>query len=328
MFMQALVARSYGPPDSFALEDLPIPEPGPGQIQVKVKAAALNPADLLLTAGTVRAMVPLEFPFVPGTDVAGTVTGLGPGTDGFEVGEEVFGFGAPAAFAAGVGIPAAGSGALAEYAVFQAGPFVAKRPAKLNAVVAAALPSTGMTALAVLARGGFQPGETVLVIGAPGGIGSAVVPLLARPCTVIATGTEADRGYLRGLGAADVLDYRESDLIQQVRRRHPDGVDSVVNLALTGEAVIAATEMLRPGGRLLSTTPGTPAHPAVTTVMGTTDLRPGTLDALAGHLLDGTLPEPEIRTYALSDAERAYRHLAAEHTRGKLVVIVDPEATR
>ncbi|MFC5827582.1 zinc-binding dehydrogenase [Nonomuraea insulae] len=101
-----------------------------------------------------------------------------------------------------------------------------------------------------------------------------------------------------------------------------------MNLALTGEAVIAATQMLRPGGRLLSTTPGTPAHPAVTTVMGTTDLRPCTLDTLAAHVLDGTLPEPATRTYVLRDAARAYLDLAHEHTRGKIVVIVDTETAR
>ncbi|MEV4116929.1 NADP-dependent oxidoreductase [Nonomuraea sp. NPDC049695] len=326
--MKALVVPGYGTPDSFTIEDLPIPEPGPGQLQVRVAAASLNPADLLMTAGTVREMVPLDFPFVPGTDVAGTVTKIGPGTHGFEVGEEVFGFGAPPSFAAGVGIPAVTSGALAEYATFQAGPYLAKRPSKLSAITAAALPSTGMTGLAVIDRGLFQPHETVLVIGAPGGIGSVVVPLLARQCTVIATGIELDRDYVRGLGAVDVIDYRESDLIEEVRRRRPEGVDAVVNLALTGEAVIAATQILRPGGRLLSTTPGTPTHPAVTTVMGTTDLRPGTMDSLAAHVLDGTLPQPATRTYGLSDAARAYQDLAQEHTRGKLVVIVDPEAAR
>lgn len=326
--MKALVVPGYGTPDSFAIEDLPIPEPGPGQLQVRVSAASLNPADLLMTGGAVCEMVPLDFPFVPGTDLAGTVTRIGPGTHGFEVGEEVFGFGAPPSFAAGVGIPAVTSGALAEYSTIQAGPYLAKRPPKLSAVTAAALPSTGMTGLAVLDRGRFQPSETVLVIGTPGGIGSIVVPLLARQCTVLATGTEPDRDYLLGLSAAEVIDYRDGDLTEEVRRRHPEGVDAVVNLALTGEAVIAATQLLRPGGRLLSTTPGTPTHPAVTTVMGTTDLRPGTMDSLAAHVLDGTLPEPATRTYALSDAARAFQDLAQEHTRGKLVVIVDTETAR
>ncbi|GAB3962408.1 NADP-dependent oxidoreductase [Actinoallomurus acanthiterrae] len=326
--MKALVVRAYGAPDSFAIEDLPIPEPGPGQLQVRVAAASLNPADLLLTAGTIREMVPLDFPFVPGFDVAGTVTGLGPGTEGFEEGDEVFGFGAPPSFASGVGIPAVTSGAMAEYAVIEAGPYLAKRPPKLNAATAAALPSTGMTGLALIELGRFQPGETVLVIGAPGGIGSVVVPLLAGQADVIATGTTNDREYLRGMGAAEMIDYLETDLVKEVLSRHPGGVDAVVNLALTGEEVITATGALRPGGRLLSTTPGTPSHPAVTTVMGTTNLKPDTMATIAAHALDGTLPDPVTRTYPLSDAARAYRDLEGSHTRGKLVVIVDAEADR
>ena len=114
--MKALLARDYGPPDTFRIERLPIPEPGPGQVQVRVRAASLNPADLLMAAGTVREMVPLNFPYVPGTDFAGTVTKLGPDVDGFAEGEEVFGFGAPPSFAAGVGIAAVTTGAMAEYA--------------------------------------------------------------------------------------------------------------------------------------------------------------------------------------------------------------------
>ncbi|WP_433175918.1 NADP-dependent oxidoreductase [Actinoallomurus sp. CA-150999] len=326
--MKALVVRAYGAPDSFAIEDLPIPEPGPGQLQVRVTAASLNPADLLMTAGTFREMASLDFPFVPGIDVAGTVTMLGPGTEGFEVGDDVFGFGMPPSFASGMGIPAVTSGALAEYAVFQAGPYLAKRPPKLNAAVAAALPSTGMTGLAVLNLGRFQPGETVLVIGAPGGVGSVVVPLLDEQVTVIATGTAEDEEYVRGMGAAEMIDYLETDLVEEVLHRHPQGVDAVVNLALTSEDVITATRALRPGGRLLSTTPGTPSHPAVTTVMGASELKSDTMATIAAHALDGTLPDRVTRTYPLSDAVRAYRDLAGSHTRGKRVVIVDAEAAR
>jgi NADPH:quinone reductase len=326
--MKALLVPAYGPPDSFVIDDLPIPEPGPGQLQVRVIAASLNPADLLMTAGTVRAMVPLRFPFVPGTDVAGTVTKVGPGVTGFEVGEEVFGFGAPPSFASGVGIPAVTSGALAEYAIFQAGPYLAARPPKLSAVVAAALPSTGMTGLALVDQGRLRPDETVLVVGAAGGICSIVVPLLARQSTVIATAASGDHDYVRGLGATETIDYRETDLVEETLRRHPRGVDAVVNLALTGEQVIAATRVLRPGGRLLSTTPGTPTAPGVTTVMGTTSLTADTLTTLTALALDGTLPAPAIRTYPLDHAVRAYQDLTGSHTRGKLVVVVDEEAAR
>lgn len=331
--MKALVATDYGTPDRFSLEELPIPEPGPGRLQVRVSQASLNPADLLMTEGTVRDLVPLDFPYVPGTDFAGTVTKLGPDVDGFAVGDAVFGFGAPPSFAAGVGIAAVTSGALAEYAVFQAGPYIATLPKDLSAEVAAALPSTGMTGLAVVEAGGFQPGEKVLVIGAAGGIGSVVVPLLARQVTVevTATATAEDSGYVRDLGARCVIDYLATDIVEETLRHHPGGVDAVVNLALSGEPLIRTARAIRPGGRLLSTTPGTPEPSAfsrddltVTVVMGTTSVRPDTLPIIAAHAIAGRLPDPISRRYRLADAAQAYQDLATGHTRGKVVVSMEP----
>jgi NADPH2:quinone reductase len=334
--LKALLARNYGPPDTFRIERLPIPEPGAGQVQVRVRAASLNPADLLMAAGTVREMVPLAFPHVPGTDFAGTVTKLGPDVDGFAEGEEVFGFGAPPSFAAGVGIAAVTTGAMAEYAVFQVdGPYVAVRPDGLSAELAAALPSTGMTGLAVLDAGQFRPGETVLVVGATGGVGSVIVPLLVnenRAAVTAATTTPDDEGYVRHLGATDVIDYLATDVVAETLRRHPGGVDAIVNLALQGEPLIQASRAQRPGGRLLSTTPGTPAPTAfardditVTVVMGTTNVPPGTFPAIAARALDGTLPDPISQRYRFDDAGQAYRDLAAsKHTRGKFVVSADP----
>jgi NADPH2:quinone reductase len=329
--MKALLATSYGPAETLRVERLPIPEPGPGQIQVRVRAASLNPADLLMAEGTVRDLVPLDFPHVLGTDFAGRVTKLGPDVDGFAVGEEVFGFGAPPSFARGVGITAVTTGTMAEYAVFQVGgPYVAVRPEGLSAELAAALPSTAMTGLAVLEAGEFRPDETVLVVGATGGIGSVIVPLLAKEkqTDVIATTTPEDEGYVRGLGATAVIDYLATDVVEETLRRHPGGVDAIVNLALKGEPLLQAGRALRPGGRLLSTTPGTPEQSAfardditVTVVMGTTGVPPGTFPAIAARALDGTLPDPISRRYRLDEAAQAYRDLAAtEHTRGKFVV--------
>ncbi|MGH9217060.1 MAG: zinc-binding dehydrogenase, partial [Acidimicrobiales bacterium] len=213
-------------------------------------------------------------------------------------GEEVFGFGAPPSFAAGVGIAAVTTGAMAEYAVFRVdGPYVAARPEGLSAQLAAALPSTGMTGLAVLDAGQFRLGETVLV-----------------------------------LGATDAIDYLATDVVEETLHRHPGGVDAIVNLALQGEPLIQASRALRAGGRLLSTTPGTPEPTAfardditVTVVMGTTNVPPGTFPAIAARALDGTLPDPISQRYRFDDAGQAYRDLAASnHTRGKFVVSADP----
>ncbi|MET7334035.1 NADP-dependent oxidoreductase [Nonomuraea sp. NPDC005650] len=325
--MRALVAEQYGPPDLFAIKDLPIPEPGPGQLQVRVRAAAINPGDLLLADGTVRDQVPLDFPHIPGTDFAGTVTRLGPDVEGFEVGDEVFGFGAPPSYAKGVGIASIASGTMAEYAVITVGDYLAERPDALSPEVAAALPSTGMTGLAVVEAGEFEPGEKVLVIGAGGGIGSVVVPLLAGRVEVIATAAGEDEKYVRTLGAGSSIDYLAADVAEESLRRHPGGVDAIVNLALRGEPLIAAARAIRPGGRLLSTTPGTPEQSvfgrddlSVAVVMGALKVQNHTFRSIAAYLLDGTLPDPISHRYRFADSVRAYRGFAGMRHRGKFVV--------
>lgn len=93
--MKAVVAQSYGSPAVLALEDIRIPRPGPGQIQMRVDAAALNGCDLDLLSGQLAEVAPLEFPHVPGSDVAGTVTEVGEGVTRFVVGDDVFGTGFP-----------------------------------------------------------------------------------------------------------------------------------------------------------------------------------------------------------------------------------------
>ncbi|WP_406311928.1 NADP-dependent oxidoreductase [Streptosporangium sp. NBC_01639] len=329
--MRALVARNYGPADTLRMADVPVPEPGPGQIQVRVKAASLNPADLMLTSGVVREAFETTFPFIPGSDFAGTVTELGPGIDGFAVGDEVFGFGSPPSYTARFKVLSLTSGALAEYATFQAdGPFVVRRPDGLSPELAASLASTGLTAAAALQDGAFQPGEKILVIGATGGIGSILVPLLAREkkAEVIATTIPEYESHIAGLGAAESIDYLAHDVVAETLRRHPEGVDAIVNTALHGDRLIETGRALRPGGRLLSTTPGTPGHDAfgrdditVTVVNGPPSVTPETLPTLAARALDGTVPDMISRWYGFDEADRAYRDFAtAHHTRGKFVI--------
>ncbi|MEU6721624.1 NADP-dependent oxidoreductase [Nonomuraea sp. NPDC046802] len=324
--MKALVARSYGPPQNLRIEDLPIPEPGPGQIQVKVSAAALNPADLMMIRGDVRETFVTSFPYVPGSDFAGTVTKLGPGVDAFVEGEEVFGFGVPPSYAERFDVPAVTSGALAEYATFQAdGPFVARRPAGLTPETAAALTGTGMTAAVAVQDGDFQPGEKVLVIGATGGVGSIVVQLLAkeREAEVVATAIPEYAGYARTLGATHTIDYLTTDVVTATRGLHPDGVDAIVNLVLDGDHLAQAAQALRPGGRVITTTFSSLGSEDVTVkvVNGPPSLRAGTFSALAAHALDGTLVDMISRRYRFDQAGQALANLAAApHTRGKWVI--------
>lgn len=331
--MRALVAPGYGPPETYVVTEVPVPRPGPGQLRIKVAAAALNAADLVLPGGDYRAMVEVDFPHVPGNDFAGTVTDVGPDVSGYTAGDEVFGFALPRVLRpmAGAARPSLGTGALAEYVVVEADtPLVAHRPAALPVDQAAALPVVGTTARALMATGAFGADETVLVVGATGGVGTTVLPLLAAAGTrVTATATAADATLVRQLGAAEVVDYRTQDVTAQTLRRHPGGVDAVLNLSLPGTELPALAAALRPGGRLLTITPPPPDAESLgrSDVTGSMVLdvegRYGGMPELATDAVAGTLRATISRRFRLTDAALACVAFAREHTTGKILVTMD-----
>lgn len=331
--MRALVAPGYGPPETYVVTEVPVPRPGPGQLRIKVAAAALNAADLVLPGGDYRAMVEVDFPHVPGNDFAGTVTDVGPDVSGYTAGDEVFGFALPRVLRpmAGAARPSLGTGSLAEYVAVEADtPFVAHRPAALPVDQAAALPIVGTTARALVAAGAFGADETVLVVGATGGVGTTVLPLLAAVGTrVTATATAADATLVRQLGATEVVDYRTDDVTAETLRRHPGGVDAILNLYLPGTELRGLASTLRPGGRLLTITPPPPDADALgrSDVTGSMvldmDGHYGGMPEVASDAVAGTLKATIGRRFRLTDAAHACVAFAREHTTGKILVTMD-----
>ncbi|GIJ56496.1 NADP-dependent oxidoreductase [Virgisporangium aurantiacum] len=315
--MKAVVVNAYGPPETYTVGEVPTPRPGPGQLQVRIAAASINPGDLRLPSGDFHAVTPLPFPHVPGNDFAGTVTEVGAGVTTFAVGDEIFGFAAPRALRAMVGArPSVGTGTLAEYAVVEADtPFLAHRPAGLPVEEAAALPTVGLTARALMAVAGVEPGETVLVIGATGGVGTTVVPLLAAAkARVTATATDADAALLRTLGAAETIGYAGSE--------YPADVDVVLNLVVPGDRLAGLARALRPGGRLVTITFPVPQPEWLG--RDDVDLRfvldmDGVHGGMREVALDGLTAVIGGR-YSLDDGVRAIVDFAGRHTTGKLVV--------
>jgi NADPH:quinone reductase-like Zn-dependent oxidoreductase len=318
--VKAVIATNYGPPERYEVADVPVPRPGPGQIQVRIAAASINPADVVLPGGAYREVTPLEFPHVPGNDFAGTVTEPGPGVTVFREGDEIFGQAVPRALRAmaGAAKPSLSTGSLAEYAVFEADtPLLAHRPPGVDVADAAALATTGLTARALVTTARPKAGETVLVVGATGGVGTALVPLLANAgVRVIATATEVDARLVRDLGAMDTIGYEEE---------YPDEVDAVFNLALPGDRLARAAKAVRAGGRLLTIT-----YPLPVRDRDDVDLRfvldldgeLGGMREVAELAADGTMPATISRRYTLDEGPAACVDFLREHTTGKLVVTV------
>ncbi|MEZ5613731.1 MAG: NADPH:quinone oxidoreductase family protein [Rhodocyclaceae bacterium] len=206
--MKALLCPEYGPPEKLSVRDVPSPQAGPGQVVVDVKAAALNFPDALMVQGRYQVRPPL--PFSPGAEVAGLIKEVGEGVQGLKAGDRVIGF--------------PGTGGFAEECVVAAGKIM-PLPENMDFASGAALVLTYGTSLHALqdcAR--LQPGETLLVLGAAGGVGAAAVEIgKAMGARVIAAASSADKLALcRRLGADETIEYTTEDLRQR-------------SLALTGE---------------------------------------------------------------------------------------------
>ncbi len=300
------------------LGELPTPTAGEGTVLVRVKAAGLNPVDNGIAAGMMAAMLPHEYPLVLGRDAAGVVEAVGDGVDGITVGDEVLGHIMLA--------PPIQAGTLAEYAVLPAAT-VTPKPQGLDFVTAAALPLAGAAAAQTIDAIEPQSGQTVLVNGAGGGVGSFAVQLLAaRGVTVIATATSDSADRLRDLGASTIVDRTAGPVVDQVRAAHPEGVDALVNLAgFTPDDV--PTGAVRRGGKLASLT-AVPDEDtlAAAEVTGTQVMAAAVRDVvgpLAEQAASGSLQVTVASVVPLEQAAEALGTIAAGSANGKIVVDLD-----
>lgn len=309
--MKAIVINAPGTAPT--LVDLADPTPANGEVLVRVRASSVNGFDLSVANGKLVGMMEHRYPVVLGKDFAGTVEALGPGVEGLAVGDTVFGV---------VTKPYLGDGGFGELVAAPAA-FVAKVPADVDVVVAGALGLAGTAASDALDAINPSPGETVLVVGATGGVGIVAVQLLrARGATVIATAaTGQERALVTSLGADSTVD-QSSNLAVAVRSTRPGGVDAAIHLA--GDGTVLAS-LVRPGGRMVSTLGFSSDQTgrddvAITAVMANPSTT--TLDKLAALVAEGTVKVLLQRTYPLAEAPQAFSDFAAG-TLGKLAITID-----
>lgn len=233
--MQRVVCTQWGPPEQLVLEDGPDPVPGPGQVAVEVAAAGVNFVDALFVAGTYQIKVPP--PFTPGSELAGTVTAVGADVDGLWPGDRVVSSVGLGAFASHVVLPALG---------------VTRLPEGLALPTAAALGQSYCTAWFTLTRRTtVRPGETVLVLGAGGGVGLACIDVAHHlGARVIAAASTADKlADAEAMGADEVIAYESEDLKARARELAGGGVDVVID-PVGAPRTEQALRALGPFGRL------------------------------------------------------------------------------
>jgi NADPH2:quinone reductase len=322
--VKAIHCIEWGGPERLQLADVPLPQPSQGQVRIRVAAAGVNFPDALIIQKKYQVQPPL--PFVPGAEVAGTVDAVGEGVSRLKPGDRVVAF--------------VGTGGFAEY-VCAAQAQVAPLPPNAGMEIAAGFTLTYATSQhALVERGRLAPGETLLVLGAGGGVGLAAVELgkLAGARVIAAASSAQKLEAARRLGADELVDYSSADLRESVKQLTGGrGVDVVYD-PVGGTYTAAALRTLAWRGRLLvvgfaaGEIPSLPANLLLLKEVAAVGVHWGEfarrdpdgnrrlLGQLFGWLAEGKLRPVVSKTYPLADAPQALADLLARRAVGKLVI--------
>jgi len=314
--IQQVRFHRYGPPDVLACEDVPRPTLAPGHLRVAVHAAGVNPVDWRYRQGQLKWVDWSRFPRTPGADISGEVVAVGPGAEGFAVGDRVFAM-----------LDTLQAGGYAEQALVPA-ETVARVPDECSMVEAASLPLVTLTAIQALRdQAKLQPDEHVLINGASGGVGTMAVQWAkAQGATVTGVCSHRNIDLVRSLGADEVIDYTQEDFTRRT------GAFDVVFDAFGNRTITEAVPALRLGGRFVTTdiTPTSfgralgswvtagPASRVVVVEPSGADLR-----QVAKLVANGALRPVVDRTYPLCEAAEAHRYSETKRAQGKIVLVTD-----
>jgi NADPH:quinone reductase-like Zn-dependent oxidoreductase len=303
--MKAVRFDEYGPVEVLKVVDVPQPVPGPGQVLVQVKAAGINPGEAKIRSGELHERFPATFPSGEGSDLAGVITGTGSGVTGWSAGDEVIGW-------------TDNRASHAEYVLVEAGDLTAK-PAGLPWAAAGSLFVVGATSYAAVRAVQPAPGDTVVVTGAAGGVGSLAVQLARRAgATVIGLASQAQHAWLAHHG---VVPVNYGDGVAWRIRQAAWPVDAFID-TIGGEYVELALELGVSPARI-----DTIANFAAVAKHGVkgegnaAGASAAVLAELAGLITSGAVELPVAATFRLDAVQDAYRQLARGHTRGKIVLI-------
>src|ERR1700704_486845 len=306
--MKAVVVHEYGGPDVLKYEDVPRPEPHDNEILVRVIAAGVNPVDGMIRSGKFAQFFNTKLPLIPGYDIAGVVEKAGAKITKFKAGDPVYAY---------IGLKEGGG--YAEYAVATEKE-AAPKPKSTGYVEAAAVPLAALTAWqALIETAKLSAGQTVLIHGGSGGVGSFAVQIAkARGARVIATASTANQDLLKQLGADIAVDYTKTKFEDAVR-----DVDAVLD-PVGGETLARSYGVAKKGGIVMSLVARPdPVELKNRGIHGAAiSVHPDAADlAEIAQLIDAGKIKPIVtEVLPLSEAIAAQRQAATHHTRGKVVL--------
>jgi NADPH:quinone reductase-like Zn-dependent oxidoreductase len=319
--MRAIAEETFGGP--IAEMDLPAPEIGAGEVLIRVRAAGVNPFDWKVAEGELEDQMKHRFPLILGFDAAGVIERVGADVTELAEGDEVYGY---------LFKPVIGDGTYAEYVGAPAN-IVAKKPVTVGFAEAAALPTPGLAGMDLVDAVGIREGETILIVGATGGVGSYATQLAARRgAHIIATARQTNEALVRELGAAETIDHTTEDLVDAVEMARPGGIDAVIDVVSDREALGRISTLVNEGGRLASSIYAADVDGlarrgiAATNVSMQPDAR--RLGELSRMVDSGELSVGLDRTYPLEKAPEALEDRRTGHVRGKIVFLLHRGAVK
>ena len=302
---RAIMYTSFGETNVLEMQDIPEPHAGSDEVRVRVAAAGLNPMDWMVSSmPDVAALFGITVPSGFGYDFAGTIDEIGPNVKDFHSGDRVFG--------------GALGRAVADYVVVNVSREpLHHTPSSITDVIASTLPIAGLTADAALSVIGVKSGDTVLIGGAAGGVGTFAVQLAKLTgATVIGTGSEDSFDYLRELGALPVT-YGQG-LADRVRKLAPNGIDAAT--ALVGTETIDVALALGISPARISATAAGPNPPGGVHATGGAQASPGALERITNAIRSGTFIVPIAATFPIERTREAVTLQRGGHVHGKVVI--------
>ncbi len=302
--IQTIRVHNYGGPEQLTLEQIERPVAREGEVLVRVHAAGVNPVDWKIRQGFLKDFRPMQFPYIPGVDIAGVIEEVGQGVTAFQKGQAVYG---------------QGMGAYTEYAVASVST-IALKPQKLSFDEAATIPVGATTAWqGLFDYGKLEAGQRVLIQGAAGGVGLFAVQFARwKGAHVIGTASRANVDFVRSLGAETVVDYTTTAVEQVVH-----DVDLVFD-GVGGNALPSSVQALKRGGTLVTIAGQPPAelvkerdvHVESFSARVSSEL----LQTFAQLIDSGEVKVAVATTFPLSEARQAHQLSQSGHGQGRIVL--------
>lgn len=312
--MKAAFYEEFGELGQLKTGNLERPEPGEGEVLVCVKSAGVNPVDAAVARGMLNDFISTEFPVIPGWDVAGVVEKRGHAARRFNEGDEVYAYARR---------PKIQWGTFAEYITLPES-YLAHRPQKISMEEAGGIPLVGLTAYQALFEiADLKEGQTVLILGASGGVGTLAIQLAkARGANVIGVASASNHTYMKELGADNTVDYKNNHVGEAVSELEPSGVDVIFHCS-RGNSLQESMEtgVLKKDGTLVSITK---SQPEIDDDINFQYLfvEPNTaqLEHIGKLADEGKIKVPVSKTFGLEEVSKALTEIETLHSRGKLII--------